>query len=292
MRHGVQLAAIARTRFLESRTLHDSPRPEVKIVLSLGPYGASLSPAQEFGGVYPPPFGPPHTTAAGEQPKLNFTPEEQAQGLENAAVDALAKWHLDRLEVFAQDAKTWDSIDCIAFETVPLNTEVRAIRQAMQTLFAQDVVVKDWWISGVFPAGRAPGASESETGVIAFVQAALGDHSGGDRPTGIGINCTPPQFVSRLVDELQAAARDLCLEGQKPLLVLYPNGGGVYDGVSRTWNESIPAPPAEWARQLGDTARRAHVVGTFGNVLLGGCCKTKPEDIAALKECTETASSQ
>jgi homocysteine S-methyltransferase len=57
MLESVRLADLARTRFIEEQggILTSS---DIIIALSLGPYGASLFPAQEFEGFYPPPYGP------------------------------------------------------------------------------------------------------------------------------------------------------------------------------------------------------------------------------------------
>ncbi|KAJ6616686.1 hypothetical protein B0H10DRAFT_2036588 [Mycena sp. CBHHK59/15] len=74
---------------------HNASVPaHVKIALSLGPFGAGLSPAQEFDGFYPPPYGP----SAYSEASLNrnaFAAGEEAQEAE--ATEALARFHFDRL---------------------------------------------------------------------------------------------------------------------------------------------------------------------------------------------------
>jgi len=117
MQKAVALAAEARSRFE-----HDAgpgPAGEVKIALSLGPYGATLTPGHEFDGFYPPPFGPQAYSPGGRN-RNAFTAAEASQ--ESVAIDALTDFHLQRLRVFANDLTTWARVDCIAFEDDPRAT--------------------------------------------------------------------------------------------------------------------------------------------------------------------------
>jgi homocysteine S-methyltransferase len=62
MHEAVLLAQQAREIFISEQK--DSQHPEkadqvpIQICLSLGPFGATLTPTQEFTGFYPPPYGP------------------------------------------------------------------------------------------------------------------------------------------------------------------------------------------------------------------------------------------
>jgi homocysteine S-methyltransferase len=94
------------------------------VALSLGPYGATMVPSQEYTGQYPAHM----RTRAG-----------------------LATFHLDRLSCFAEDEKVWEDIDLVAFETLPVLTEVEAVRLAMDELERKDGRRKRFWISCVFP---------------------------------------------------------------------------------------------------------------------------------------------
>ena len=126
MRSAVQLARDAGT---------------ARIALSLGPYGATMTPiATEYTGQYPP---------------------------EMDSEDALRKWHADRLAVFASDRATWDAIDFVAFETVKRVDEVRAIRDVVHS-FESYGIQKPWWITGVFPTQEV-----DEPAVREWVRAAL-----------------------------------------------------------------------------------------------------------------------
>jgi homocysteine S-methyltransferase len=287
MRSAVALAAEARRRFLATQApSDDAHQTSIRIALSLGPFGATLSPGQEYGGLYPPPYGPQAYATGGEN-RVGFTKQEIDAGEESAAVDALAAFHLARLRVFAEDRTTWDELDVLAFETIPVAREICAVRKAMATLIKEGgVESKPFWISAVFPSGRSPegGNEDGTSGASRFVAAAIDVADGLETPTGIGINCTPPHFVGGLVEELRA---ELATRKVKPWLVLYPNGGGIYDPVSRTWDEGEHEKGTEvggWVTGLADFARREEASGTWSRVVVGGCCKASPEDIRALAQ--------
>src|SRR5690606_7115805 len=81
----------------------------------------------------------------------------------------------------------------------------------------------------------------------------------------VGVNCTAP----RLIEPLLASVRDLA---RKPLLV-YPNSGEQWDPVNRCWL------PGTGVAAFDEPARRWRAAGAR---LLGGCCRTTPEDIRAI----------
>ncbi|KAH6913839.1 hypothetical protein BKA70DRAFT_1518699 [Coprinopsis sp. MPI-PUGE-AT-0042] len=89
---------------------------------------------------------------------------------EEAAVDALAQFHLERLLLYSSDPTVWEAIEHIAFETVLLPWEVTAIRKAMR-LFERDLFsrgkshAQPWWISFAFnPVEALPKAFSGGTG--------------------------------------------------------------------------------------------------------------------------------
>ncbi|KAF7305738.1 Hcy-binding domain-containing protein [Mycena chlorophos] len=269
----VGLAAEARRRFRQER-----PSQNPKIALSLGPYGAGLSPAQEFDGYYPPPYGPRGYTVDGRN--INSFAEGEAED-EQLAIQALAEYHFSRLQLAADDP----DVDLIAFETVPLLREVRAIRMAMGRL-ATD---KPWWVSFVFPDGKFPNTlrpdADERVAIHDIIAATFGDASTENPcPAAIGINCTPLHALPHIVAEMEAALR-LRGEALKPFLVLYPNAGDVYDPASQTWIVKSGEREREvWAEQLRglvlETLDRPGSV--WAGVVVGGCCRTGPQDISLL----------
>ena len=81
----------------------------------------------------------------------------------------------------------------------------------------------------------------------------------------IGINCTSPNYIPSLIREAKKATN-------KPILV-YPNSGETYDASKHNWNGD---PVYE---SFGEEAREWHSAGAR---LIGGCCRTTPEDIQVI----------
>lgn len=78
----------------------------------------------------------------------------------------------------------------------------------------------------------------------------------------VGVNCTSPKYIPALIRAAKGAA-------SKPVLV-YPNSGESYDAASNDWDghpvyESFGEEAEQWFRE--------------GARLIGGCCRTTPEDI-------------
>lgn len=81
----------------------------------------------------------------------------------------------------------------------------------------------------------------------------------------VGVNCTSPKFIPSLIREAKRAT-------DKPILV-YPNSGETYDATKSDWN----GDPAY--ASFGDEAKVWYEAGAR---LIGGCCRTTPEDIRAI----------
>jgi homocysteine S-methyltransferase len=279
MRRAVQLVSQARERFHNE---NPSEAVRVRTALSLGPFGASLPPAQEFGGFYPPPYGPKAFSTDGSN--LNAFPFESVR---EASIQALATFHLQRLLVFLEDKSTWSNIDYIAFETVPLAREVTAIRRAMTRLRLEHAASpKPWWISLVFPDGVYPEMTldGGHLTVDDAVRAVLSDMDDGDRPNAIGINCTKPEYLPSLLDSYETSIERLT-PSQSPGLVVYPNGGLVCEIATKTWSSSSnddSAGSSAWARDLSEIVKARK--GRWSGILVGGCCKAGPQEIKVLAE--------
>ena len=313
MRSSVALAAEARTRFAAESHV---PIYNIKIALSLGAYGASLSLPHEFDGFYPPPYGPQayvHDSTDGPTvlPNRNaFRTDERAQEAQSEA--ALATFHLERLRIYAADAATWRSIDALAFETIPLAREVRAIRRAVAALEDDSLAPEDrkpWWVCTVYPGGEFPEQQLGDDGVASGgqlnvqdvlaayfgdidVRVAPGSGEGGRRyavPDAFGINCTAVAHVARTIAamtvDLGETGASYHVGGRMPWLVLKPNVGHTYDMNTRKWGwhgGELSSQGEEWARQLGDIVRTEADKGVWGGILVGGCCKAGDVELRAL----------
>ncbi|KAG8705772.1 AdoMet-homocysteine methyltransferase [Ceratobasidium sp. 395] len=310
MHKAISLAVRARDQYLQLPTTKGSAP---KIALSLGAFGAVLSPAAEFTGIYPPPYGP-------AQPSTFFDTQESPDDnqKEQEAEDALAEFHFNRLRIFAGLPDTWNAIDIVAFETVPLLREARAIRRAM-TLLANtnpSIRIPPWWISFNFAEG--PLAERNPTGThytaADAVRACFEQISRTyvSTPSAFGVNCTHIKHIktclnlaSQALNELSGTSLDklheshlsqLGLQGATrsgPALVVYPNGGRVYVPSTMTWLPPSPTIPEldgsseaqVWARKLvASVVEGLPQESAWSGLIIGGCCKTEPSYLVSLKE--------
>ncbi|KAI3392012.1 hypothetical protein diail_6339 [Diaporthe ilicicola] len=231
-------------------------KPDAKLALSLGPYGSTMIPGQEYSGKY----DKEHDSEAG-----------------------LLEWWAQRLALFADD-QLLDKIAYVACETIPRLDEIAAVRKAVA---AGCVSSKPLWVACVFP-GEGDGFPDGSS-VEQVVDAMLSSDSAKAQPWGIGINCTKMHKLAALIRKFEDAVSSMINQGRLaawPALVLYPDGtnGEVYNTTTQRWE--APTGQVEqkisWEQQLGqivlDTARRQ----TWQTILVGGCCKASHSDIKKL----------
>ena len=89
----------------------------------------------------------------------------------------------------------------------------------------------------------------------------------------VGVNCTSPNYIPSLIREAKKATT-------KPVLV-YPNSGETYDAHANDWDGS---PVYE---SFGEEAREWFKAGAR---LIGGCCRTTPQDIQEIAAWARTRS--
>ncbi|KAL8712051.1 MAG: hypothetical protein Q9220_003747 [cf. Caloplaca sp. 1 TL-2023] len=234
------------------------------VALSLGAYGAIMQPSAEYSGDY--------------KPESILT----AQGLQ--------EWHQERLKVFRDNEATWSEIDYVSFETIPVLNEVHAVRAVMANQNTRKDS-KDWWISCVFPNDDLTLPDGSPVSKV--VQAMLEHPSNtSQRPWGIGINCTDIQKLHQLILQYEDAVKDILGTSERtqwPWLVTYPDGaqGSVYNTGTQKWetNPQIKArgPQRPWHEALAEIITETAERGYWDGILVGGCCKTTPDDIRNLR---------
>ena len=162
----------------------------------------------------------------------------------------LATFHWRRLEVLARAGA-----DLLAVETIPSAREARVLRRLLERL---DTAPPAW-----FSFTCRDGAHLSDGTPVGEITADLADCS---RIHWVGVNCTAPKHFAELIPRIGAASG-------KPV-VAYPNGDGRWDPGRKIWET-----PAETANlpQLAPEWRR------LGATLIGGCCRTRPDDIRAIR---------
>jgi len=158
---------------------------------------------------------------------------------------ALAEFHRPRLEILA-DA----GADLIACETLPCLCEALVLARLLEEFPAISA-----WIS----FSCLDGARNSQGEEISDCAAALRGH---DQLAALGVNCTPPRYVAELLQRMRERA-------DKPLLA-YPNSGEGYD-----------ARVKQWVGRADSMRISEHVRDWYGAGarLIGGCCRSTPEDI-------------
>lgn len=143
--------------------------------------------------------------------------------------------------------------DILACETIPSLIEARAIAKLLKE-FPNTAA----WVS--FSAGDEKHISEGQ--VFADCVKEMEDHP---QIAAIGINCTSPKYILALIREAKKTTN-------KPILV-YPNSGETYDARRNDWNGD---PVVD---SFGEQAKEWYKAGAR---LIGGCCRTTPEDIRVI----------
>lgn len=164
-------------------------------------------------------------------------------------VEELMTWHRPRLAVLAAAGA-----DLLACETLPCLAEGEALARLLPefpgvTAWLSFSCRDDMHVAHGEPLAAAAALAEQTPQIVA-----------------VGVNCTPPRYVESLLHVAGAATR-------KPL-VCYPNSGEAWDAANHCWVESRDS--AEFA--AGALRWRA-----AGARLIGGCCRTTPEDIRRVR---------
>jgi homocysteine S-methyltransferase len=164
------------------------------------------------------------------------------------STQALSRFHAPRLGVLDQA-----NPDVLACETIPSMDEAIVLCELLcQTRSSA-------WIS----FSCRDGQHISDGTPIREAAALFSDHP---KVVGIGVNCTPPQFVTSLIHHIRAAAPD-------KVIIAYPNSGETFDAKSNSWSGTVT--PIECANAAKEWLRA-------GAQLIGGCCRMGPSHIAAM----------
>jgi len=89
----------------------------------------------------------------------------------------------------------------------------------------------------------------------------------------VGVNCTPPQYVEEAIKTIKSIAHP------SRQVVVYPNSGELYEVSEEGGVGWVPgSAPHEDFATMAVRWRQA------GATIIGGCCRTSPQMIAALRE--------
>ncbi len=157
----------------------------------------------------------------------------------------LRDFHRPRMAVLAAS-----KADLLACETIPCLAEAQALARLLK-----EFPERSAWISFSARDGIHTCHGEPLAACAAWLD-------GYDQVAAIGVNCTAPRYIGDLIDAARTATA-------KPVLV-YPNSGETYrpDGHGWSGGDDVGA----WTAQARDWYAR-------GARLIGGCCRTTPEQI-------------
>ena len=149
-------------------------------------------------------------------------------------------------------------VDLLACETLPSFGEI----QALISLLAEFPHSSAWFSFTLRDAQHLSDGTPLSK-VAEVINAA-------PQVVAVGLNCVALESVTPALQTLQALT-------DKPLLV-YPNSGEQYDAVSKSWHS---APSGCTLHDKFPEWQQA------GARLIGGCCRTTPQDIAAIAACCQ-----
>ena len=142
-------------------------------------------------------------------------------------------------------------VDLFAFETIPNFHEARALTDLLKLEFPNQSAWMSFSISDANTLCDGTPLQDAARYFNVF-----------DQISAIGVNCTT-------LENIEAAIKNIKAVTDKPIVV-YPNNGDVYNPNSKTWKANSQAD------SFSDLVPKWLDAGAK---LIGGCCRTTPEDI-------------
>jgi len=167
------------------------------------------------------------------------------------SIEFLKNFHRERMKVLIETGA-----DVLAFETIPCMDEAIALKEVLAEFNNLPA-----WIS--FSCKNETQISSGE--LFSDAIKAIND---ADNIIAVGVNCTSPEYIASLVN--------IGSKSTDKLIIVYPNKGEVYDPESKVW-----LPKNNTHTHYADDAK---VWYQCGAKLIGGCCRTTPEDIKQLNQ--------
>lgn len=230
------------------------------VVASSGCYGAALANGSEYTGDYG-----------------------------NVTLDEIVHFHKGKAKTMLEE-----NPDGLAIETIPSVSECLAVCDALislQTEMSTTANTKPTelpcsWIS----LACKDGATLNEgTPFVNALEAIREKDPKAEHVHAIGINCCDSAYAAPLLELL---TRDMALHGPRRGIVVYPNSGEEWNAEDETWREGTGCTHAD---ELSD--RLMEAIGVvqktwktyepaqpMPKIIVGGCCRTSPSTIAALRQ--------
>lgn len=165
-------------------------------------------------------------------------------------INELKDFHRPRIQILLDQG-----VDLLALETIPNRLETQALIELLAEEFPEAEAYMSFTVQ--IPDAISDGNSLAEMAKLV---------SQSNQILAVGINCSSPLLYNQALSFLENTGK---------ALITYPNSGEVYDGDSQTWK-----PKDKDALTLVEHSKYWHA--HFGVKILGGCCRTRPNDIKAL----------
>ncbi|RIA95333.1 Homocysteine S-methyltransferase [Glomus cerebriforme] len=178
------------------------------------------------------------------------------------SLEKLKDFHKERLNIFKP---LFSLIDFIAFETIPSYLEAESICSLLQ----EEKLDIPCWIS--FSCKNDEEISHGEL-FIECVQLC----SKIDCIVSVGINCTKPEYISKLIKNAREKLDNIGQE--KKYIICYPDGGVEYDNETKLWKRYTGISPKEFENYSKIWTELAKF-----KIIIGGCCKTTPDHIRSIR---------
>lgn len=172
------------------------------------------------------------------------------RGNYGVSIEDLKLFHRSRIKLLIETGA-----DLLACETIPCLDEAIALKELL--LEFPEVQA---WISFSCKNDTQISSAEEFSDAVKLI-------SQSNQFIAVGVNCTAPQHITSLVK--------IAAINTGKLILVYPNKGEIWDAVNKCW--------------LSSSASHTHFLddakGWFaaGAKIIGGCCRTTPEDIKQLQ---------
>jgi homocysteine S-methyltransferase len=175
---------------------------------------------------------------------------EEYRGNYGLTENELMDFHRPRMKALVESGA-----ELLACETIPTPIEARALVKLLGEFKGVHA-----WIS--FSCRDEAHVCEGER-----LEECIRQVEASPQVAAVGVNCSSPKFIPSLIHEARMAT-------EKPIVV-YPNSGESYDPQKMDWNND----PSQ-----ASFGKEAKVWFEAGARLIGGCCRTSPDDIRVIAD--------
>ncbi|CAI6354634.1 unnamed protein product [Macrosiphum euphorbiae] len=211
--------------------MEESSGRTIRIMGSVGPYGASLCDGSEYNG--------------------NYIGKIDSKDLYD--------WHKPRIQALVEAG-----VDVVLFETIPSIVEADILLNILAEYPNQKACLS-------FSCKDSKHLSHGETFASAVEKFWTNDSR--KQLIAIGMNCMDPKLITPLLTSVKTENVDF---------ITYPNGGGVWDAVKKSWDNT-----QMYQVSIDDL----NLWSEKGLKIIGGCCNTGVTEISRIRNLIDNLSS-